>query len=378
MTSDLPPQHRNRNTRRSFLTGEGFSSEELRPKGPEKIEASSNQHLGSRAERGYLIEVARQAMACTFAVIVNAQQHSDTTEFALQALDLVEQLEQQLSIYRPDSEVSAINRKASSSAQTVECLLGALIDRSLRLSQLTEGAFDITSGPLGRIWGFHRREGRMPSQAEISACLSFVNYENVIFDLDRSIIYFRKPGTEIDFNAMGKGFALDRCVSLLETAGLHDFIIHGGKSSIVARGSRSGSSFPGWLVDLRHPLRPDEPFLRFRLHNQSLGTSGDGTQHFYYQGNRFGHILNPRTGWPASGVISSTVIAHQAETADALATAFYVMGPDKVEMYCRERQDLAAIITTPSTKSGGIKLHVFGLADDNWEMLTSPRTVERA
>ena len=378
MMSASSPQDRFKSSRRDFLTVRSGLSTEERLSSADGIPVTSDEIDSGQARPGYLIEVTRKAMACTFAVLLNAQRHSDATELALQALDLVERLEQQLSIYRPTSEVSEINRNARDSDHLVEPSLGALIGRALDLSRRTAGAFDITSGPLGRIWGFHRREGRLPSDEEILTSLSCVNYENVMIDVDMSTVRFRQPGVEINFNAIGKGYALDRCARLLDTSGLHDFVIHGGKSSILARGSRAASISPGWLVDLRHPLRPDQAFLRFRLHNQALGTSGDATQHFYHQGKRHGHILDPRTGWPATGVISSTVIATSAETADALATAFYVMGPDEVDVYCREHENLAAIITTPTKKSGGVKLHVFGLADDKWEMLSSPQTVEIA
>ena len=144
--------------------------------------------------------------------------------------------------------------------------------------------------------------------------------------LRQHTIAFRQAGMSINFNSMGKGYALDRMAELLAANDVGDFLLQGGKSSVLARGDQPGSSETGWLVGVRHPLRPDERMAELVLHDQALSTSGAGTQFFIRRGQRYGHILDPRTGRPAEGLYSATVIAPTAAEAEGLSTAFYVMG----------------------------------------------------
>ena len=125
----------------------------------------------------------------------------------------------------------------------------------------------------------------------------------------------------------------------------------------------------GWTVALRHPLKPDVRVAEFRLVNQALGTSGSGTQFFHYQGRRYGHVLDPRTGWPADKVLSCTVIAPTAEEADALSTALYVIGLDAAREFSQSRPEIAALIVTSGSKARTTELHPLNLAEDAWRAL---------
>jgi thiamine biosynthesis lipoprotein len=153
--------------------------------------------------------------------------------------------------------------------------------------------------------------------------------------------------------------------------GVGDFLLHGGHSSVLARGSRSGGSGnePGWLVGLAHPLKPERRLAEFRLDNRALGTSGSGTQFFHYQGKRYGHILDPRTGQPAEGVLSSTVIAPSAAEADALSTAFYVGGIELAERYCNTHPSTSAVLVTAAT-AGELQITAINLKDSQWQRLS--------
>jgi thiamine biosynthesis lipoprotein len=166
---------------------------------------------------------------------------------------------------------------------------------------------------------------------------------------------------------------LDRCAEHLRRAGIEDFLIHGGNSSVLARGAQ-GSAGPdspggrpaGWIVGLPHPLRPDRRLHEIRLRDRSLGTSGSQAQSFWHEGRRYGHILDPRTGWPARNALTATAVAPSAMLADALSTAFYVMRPEEVLDYCRARPHLAAIVICPARRHGGFELKTIGL--DEGEM----------
>ncbi|MCI0357860.1 MAG: FAD:protein FMN transferase, partial [Planctomycetaceae bacterium] len=313
---------------------------------------------------------------------------------AITALDLVERLEAQLTVYRDTSAIVAINRRAFREPVAVEPRLFDLLARAVELSQATGGAFDITSGPLSKIWGFYRRQGSMPAAAEVAAALALVGSDKLTLNHAKRTIRFQQPGMELNLGAIGKGHALDRAAEVLTTAGIRDFCVHGGNSSVLARGFRisdfrfqiseeqSESSFSqseiqnlkseidaGWSIALRHPLKPEVRLAEFRLVDQALGTSGSGTQFFHYRGKRYGHILDPRTGWPADKVLSATVIAPTAEQADALSTALYVMGLEAAREFLAARPEIAALLVTSGAKAGMTELHPINLADDAWRAL---------
>jgi thiamine biosynthesis lipoprotein len=185
------------------------------------------------------------------------------------------------------------------------------------------------------------------------------------FHEDKNAVQFGKPGMELNLGAIGKGYALDRAADLLVEKDLRDCLLHGGNSSVLARGHRDGDS-GGWTIALKHPLRPSERFAEFMLHNQALGTSGSGTQYFHHGGKRYGHIIDPRTGWPAEKILSSTVIAPTAAQADALSTALYVMSLEEAAAFAQLRPDVAALLTTFGKHPGEIEVHPFNLSEDAW------------
>ena len=149
---------------------------------------------------------------------------------------------------------------------------------------------------------------------------------------------------------------------------MNDYLLHGGKSSVLpAETPRPKGS--GWTIGLRHPLRPVERLAEFSLRDQSLATSGSGTQYFRRRGRLYGHILDPRTGRPAEGVFSTTIIAPTAAEADALSTAFYVMGPERTAEYCAEHPEISAVLICPSTREAAVRLHAFGLDAARWQQL---------
>jgi len=322
-------------------------------------------------KRGVLVSLHRRAMACEFEVQLAAGREDDSADHVLKALDLVEALEDQLTVYRADSEVLRINRQAADRPVSVEPRLFALLQLAERLHRDTEGALDITSGPLSEIWGFSRRAGRLPSDAEIAAALERVGMRRVTLDSAARSVYFRRPGVALNLNSIGKGYALDRMAESLDAADVGDYLLHGGRSSVLARGDCPGGDRAGWTIGVRHPLRPAERLAEFYLHDQALGTSGAATQFFHHRGRRYGHLLDPRTGWPAAGIHSATVIAPTAAEADALSTAFYVMGPERVGEYCGAHPEVAAALVCPTDRSGDVELMTYGLSDDDWQPLAN-------
>jgi thiamine biosynthesis lipoprotein len=172
---------------------------------------------------------------------------------------------------------------------------------------------------------------------------------------------------ELNLGSIGKGYALDRASERLLAAGVGDFLLHGGQSSVLARGSRqSGTARDGWTVGIHDPLRRGRRIGQLRLRDRALGTSGSANQSFRHHGRRYAHILDPRTGWPAEGVWSATVLAPTAAEADALSTAFYVMGADAAFRYCRARPDLAAVLVSSSPEGQPPAILTAGLQEDEF------------
>jgi FAD:protein FMN transferase len=312
--------------------------------------------------------LGRPAMACQFELYFNGGQYENATQAGMEALDRIEQLEDQLSVYRDQSEISHINRVAAFVPVVVEQGLCELLAQSFRIHQETGGAFDITASPLSRAWEFFRRAGKLPGDEELARARAVVGSQFVVLDQECRSVKFEKQGLELSLNSIGKGYALDRAADLLRCQGVNDFMFHGGQSSVLAAGAHAATPELGWTIGLQHPLRPEMRLAEFFLRDEALATSGTGRQHFHYQGRRYGHILDPRTGQPAEGVYSSTVIARTAAEADALSTAFYVLGPNLAQQYCQTHPEIGMLLVTPGEKQGTIAVHHYGLREDSWRV----------
>ncbi len=317
----------------------------------------------------YLLHIGRTAMACPFELYFNAGQYPQATEAALETLDLIQAIEAQITVYRSDSELSCLNRAGGFKPVLVEPQLFQLLKQAAQLTRDSDGAYDITSGPLSKVWGFSRRESRIPEPTELAAALRRVGSENLIFDDQAQTIHFRSTDVEINLGSIGKGYAIDRGGQLLRERGIENFLFHGGSSSILACGGRQGND--GWTVGIRHPLLPTRRLAEIRLRNQALGTSGAANQFFLHRGKRYGHILDPRTGWPADQVLSATVVAPTAAQGDSLSTAFYVMGAELTRQYCQSHPDVAACIITSGTRGRRVTIHTYGFADEAFQLLSA-------
>ncbi|MFV1967977.1 MAG: FAD:protein FMN transferase [Pirellulaceae bacterium] len=357
---------RKKTSRREFLSGKS-ATKAIGDLAPD--EAATPAHSTSPDDATYRMQIGRTAMACEFEFFLNAGQHANGAEAALEALDLVDDLEDQMTVYRDHGEVSQINRLAAFRAVDVEPRLFGLLQQAMELNEWSEGAFDITAGPLSRLWGFHRREGRSPPDEAIEATRQQVGSRWVDLKPESTTIRFQKIGIEINLGGIGKGYALDRCGELMEERGVDSYLVHAGQSSVLARGSRKSAmeaERDGWRIAVRHPLKHDRRLAEILLRNQALGTSGSGKQFFYHQGHRYGHVLDPRTGRSAEGVLSATVVAPTAAVADALATAFFVLGVEKSQALCDKHPEVAALLVRPGRRAGALTLHAINLAEDAW------------
>jgi thiamine biosynthesis lipoprotein len=307
---------------------------------------------------------SRRIMACEFVVETPAALGPVGAEAAIAALDRIEGIEDRISIFREQSELTFLNRHAADEPVQVSEVLFDLIRRAVELSAETNGAFDVTGTPLSRAWGFLTRQGRLPSAEEIAAAMGAVGVDLIQLDQSSRQIRFAQPGVEINFHAMGKGYALDCAAETMADLGVGDFLAHGGRSSVLARGD---GGVGGWAIEVPDPQNAGAVLGRIVLRNECLGTTGSGVQFFEADGRRYGHVLDPRTGWPAEGVLTATVVAASAADADALSTALYVLGPGGAAEFCARRPDVGAVVVCPSESAqGGADCHVFNLGPDRW------------
>lgn len=359
-----------KHSRRDFL--QGRAALRVAADKAQELVDSASELLGAAETESPMahIHATRRAMACEFAVQYH-EADDDLGEAVLAAFDLIEQVEDQLTIYRDSSQVIEINQLACQQAVEVDDGLFELLQLCQQLHRETNGAFDITSGPLSRTWGFLKREGRVPASEELDSALSRVDGARVALNPSAKTVQFLKPGTEINFNSIGKGYALDLVARQLELAGHDDFFWHGGGSSVLARGRNRSSKKSCWTIGLRHPVDAKQRLAEFHLTDRALATAGGATQFFEQEGQRYSHILDPRTGQPAAGVFSSTVLAPTAAMADGLATAFFVMGPEQVEAYCKLHPEIGAVLLCPENSDSGFSVMTCGLAAKEWTLLTS-------
>ncbi|HUG92206.1 MAG TPA: FAD:protein FMN transferase [Planctomycetaceae bacterium] len=354
--ADPPPP-----SRREFLTGRALTTRIERAGAELADEIVDREPPPVPPSAGPTVRLETRAMACEFAVLLNPGP-GDQLLAASEALDFVHALEDQITVYRQHSEMSRLNRTAAEGPVEVEPGLFDLLRECERLCRETEGAFDPTSGPLIALWRACRSEGRIPAESEIAAARERTGIAHVRLDGDRRTAAYLREDVELNLGGIGKGYALDRLAAVLGDRGLSDFVVHAGYSSVLARGGHRGRG--GWPVGIANPLFLDEQFATIVLRDQALSTSGSGVRHFRHGGRRYGHILDPRTGWPAEGMLSVTVLAPTASLADALSTAFFVMGVENARRYCDNNPEVAALIFPPATRGRTLEPVVLGIADE--------------
>lgn len=297
----------------------------------ETPQVKTRRGLAEPGQRGDVItHVTHRAMATEFVVMLPTKM-AGKVEQVVEALEMLDPIEAALTIYQPHSEISRLNRDGHDRPVKLSASTFALLGRSILWSERTGGAFDVTAGPLVDAWGFNRRSGRKPTAAEIDAARASVGYKKLILDADERTVRFSAPGMAINLGAIGKGEALDRLAGHLKAAGVTDFLIHGGNSSVIAAGDQTAGTQTGWAVGLAHPTKPRRRMAGLWLKDMALATSGSGKQFFHHKGRRYGHVIDPRTGQPAGDLQSISVLMPSATDADAAATGLFVMGRSQIE-----------------------------------------------
>ena len=249
-----------------------------------------------------------------------------------------------MSHYKPESQLSRINRDAAAAPVPVDRELAELIARALGFSELSGGAFDITYASVGYLYDY--REHRHPTDAEIEAALPAINWRHVVVDREASAVRFLKPGVRIDLGGIAKGHAVDRCIGLLRARGITNASVSAGGDSRLL-GDRRGRP---WIVGIRHPDDRERVIARIPLADAAISTSGDYERYFDEDGIRYHHIINPRTGRSATGVRSVTVIGPDATLTEGLTKSVFILGPERGLALVEAQPDADAVVVTSDGK----------------------------
>lgn len=281
-------------------------------------------------------------MGTVIALEIDSQHQQRAHSCAEQVFDEFNRIEQLMSPYIEQSEISQINIKAGEQAVAISPELFDLIKTSIKFSELSDGAFDISFASIG--YQYDYRNKIQPDEKHIQQALPSVNYRNI--RLDANTIRFTQPGMRIDLGGIAKGYAVDRAIDLLQKCGITSGIVSaGGDSRII--GDKQGRP---WIIGIQHPRNKETYALRIPLTNTAISTSGDYERYFLTNDERIHHIINPRTGHSANKSWSASVIGPDATTTDALSTTLFILGAEKGIQLIEKMQNLDAIMIDANGK----------------------------
>ncbi len=240
-----------------------------------------------------------------------------------EAVAEISRIEKLISSWDPTSETSLINKNAGIKPVKVSLELFKLIRRAKKISEITDGAFDISYASMDQIWKFDGTMDKMPTEAEIKRSVAKVGYQKIILNEDEHTVFLKQPRMKISFGAIGKGYAADKAKELLISKQVIGGIINAGGDLTTWGSEASGKK---WLIGIANPLSKDKIFSWLPVVESSVATSGNYEKYVVFKGKKYTHIIDPRTGYPASGISSVSVFAKSAELCDALATAVFILG----------------------------------------------------
>jgi thiamine biosynthesis lipoprotein len=295
-------------------------------------------------------EDSRVSMACTYAIAVYGRDPRELAPVVAAALDEVDRIDRLMSHYKPDSPLSRLNREAANGPVRVDPELFDFITRCQTHSRESQGAFDVTVGPLMKTWGFFSGMGRVPDDQELAVVLSRVGYRHVVLGPGARTVRFDRPGVALDLGGIAKGYAVDRAVRLLRSKGVSAALVSSGGSTLYALGAPPGET--GWPVRVRDPIDARKVAFTVRLKDRALSMAGGQEKSFEAGGVRYSHIMDPRSGRPASGVLAVAVVTGTGTDGDALDDAFYVLGVEKSREYLERLPPTRVHLFLPGADGG--------------------------
>jgi thiamine biosynthesis lipoprotein len=248
------------------------------------------------------VEGSADAMGTGFSIVAYGEDRGRLESIVSEGLEEAHRLDEMLSNYKPDSEWSMVNRQAGDSPV-----------------HITPELFQLLA-----VWGFYKGTGHLPHRAEVWGAMNLVGYQNIVLDAAHQTVRFAKKGVEIDPGGIGKGYAVDRIAQILKDNGVRQALISGGGSSIYAIGAPPNEK--GWKTDIKNPRKTSESVETVYLKDESMSTSGNYEKFFYAEGKMYSHIMDPRTGYPSQGMLSTSVIAPRTLDSEAWTKPYYILG----------------------------------------------------
>jgi len=308
----------------------------------------SGATLSACAAEMLRLESSADAMGSTYSLVLYGDDRAKLESASANALEEAHRLDNLLSNYKPDSEWSRINREAATHPVPVSKELYNLFAACLNYSSRTEGAFDISVGPLMKVWGFYKDSGHLPQWDELHRATSQIGYQYIKLNAADQTVFFTHSGVNLDPGGIGKGYAVDRIVDILKRDGITSALVSAAGSSIYCLGAppESNTNSAGWTVRINDPRQPSEHAAEVVLKNQSLSTSGSKEKFFVADGKTYSHIMDPRTGYPAQGALSVSIIAPRTIDSEAWAKPYFINGrrwtashkpADQRVFYCEDK-----------------------------------------
>jgi thiamine biosynthesis lipoprotein len=294
-------------------------------------------------------EASHAAMGTVFSIAAYGTNSERLQDSVARSFREIERLDILMSRYKPQSELSTINLEGFHRPVVVTPELFRLLEDSVRFSEQTCGAFDITVGPLMKSWGFFRGRGRLPEPCELEQALRRIGYGHIKLDVAAHTLRFDEAGIELDLGAIGKGYSVDRVVEILRADGVSRALVSAGTSSIYAIGAPPGKH--GWEISVCDPFDRRKQACSLRLRNMSISISGSQEKSFLLDGKFYTHLLDPRNGKPVEDILMTVVIASSSAASDALSTAFFVSGVKQTQAYLQNHPNLTVMFYLPNGSS---------------------------
>lgn len=298
---------------------------------------STNLHKYHQVSMGTVIEIT-----------LFSEDEEAARKASLQAFQEIKRIEQLMSSWIETSDVSRLSRSAGKEWVKVSPETFEVIQKSQKISSLSEGAFDITIAPLTQLWRKARERGVPPSSEEVKKILGLVNFRNLLIHPEGKV-FLKKKGMAIDPGGIAKGYAVDRAFEILTSLGFKNLIVNAGGDLRVG-GLKENQP---WSIGIQNPRSAEKIMATISVSNSAIATSGDYEKFFFHQGKWYHHILNPKTGFPADGCQSVTILSKDGMTADGLATAVFVLGSAKGHALCQKLEGVECLIVD---KEGTVRM----------------------
>ncbi len=294
-------------------------------------------------------------MGSRFDITIVDENEEKANQYILEAVAEINRIEKIISSWDPNSETSQINKNAGLKPVKISEELFLLIERSIKISEISDGAFDITYASMDKIWKFDGTMKNIPTASEMEESVQKVGYKNIVLDQEASTVFLKNKGMKIGFGAIGKGYAADKAKALMKSKNIFAGIIN-ASGDLSAWGKQATGE--KWIVGISNPLDKEKVFSWLPIVNSSVATSGNYEKFIICKGEKYSHIIDPRTGYPTKGINSVSIFSKSAELCDALATAVFIMGKETGLSFINQLKGTEVIIVDSNNeiyKSEGIK-----------------------